>query len=90
MEAFFSKTNIRLFHGDVIETLNAMPEKCVDLIFADPPYNLSNGGFTCHAGKRVSVNKGDWDKSIGVDGDFTFHYQWIAACKRVLKDNGSL
>jgi len=62
----------------------------IEFIFADPPYNLSNGGFTCHAGKRVSVNKGKWDKSKGVEEDFDFHYKWIEACKRVLKPNGSL
>lgn len=60
------------------------------MIFADPPYNLSNGGFTVHAGKRVSVNKGEWDKSSGVDADFTFHVQWIKECYRVLKPNGTL
>jgi len=67
-----------------------MPENSVDLVFADPPYNLSNDGFTCHAGKRVSVNKGKWDKSRGVAEDFEFHKQWLAACKRVLKPDGSI
>ena len=52
------------------------------MIFADPPYNLSNGGFSCHAGKRVSVNKGKWDKSKGIDEDFEFHYKWIDLCKK--------
>ena len=90
MEAYYSEKNVRLYNGDVIKTLNALPGECIDLIFADPPYNLSNGGFTCHAGKRVSVNKGKWDKSKGVEEDFDFHYNWIEACKRVLKPNGSL
>jgi len=90
MEAYFKEVNVRLFLGDVVETLNQLPEKVIDLIFADPPYNLSNGGFTCHAGKRVSVNKGKWDKSQGIEEDFKFHYNWIKACRRVLKPNGSL
>jgi len=90
MEAYYSEKNVRLYNGDVVETLNALPDECIDLIFADPPYNLSNGGFTCHAGKRVSVNKGKWDKSKGVEENFDFHYKWIEACKRVLKPNGSL
>ncbi len=90
MEAYFKETGIRLFRGDVIDVLNSLPDKSVDLIFADPPYNLSNDGFTCHAGKRVSVNKGKWDKSKGIEEDFEFHYNWIEACKRVLKSNGSL
>jgi site-specific DNA-methyltransferase (adenine-specific) len=70
--------------------LNALPEKSVDMVFADPPYNLSNDGFTVHAGKRVSVNKGDWDKSAGPEKDFQFHLTWIRACKRVLKENGTI
>lgn len=90
MEAYFKEIGIRLFRGDVIDVLNSLPEKSVDLIFADPPYNLSNDGFTCHAGKRVSVNKGKWDKSKGIEEDFNFHYSWIETCKRVLKPNGTL
>lgn len=90
MEAYFTEIGIRLFRGDVIDVLNSLPEKSVDLIFADPPYNLSNDGFTCHAGKRVSVNKGKWDKSKGIEEDFNFHYSWIETCKRVLKSNGTL
>ncbi|MCK4752830.1 MAG: site-specific DNA-methyltransferase [Planctomycetes bacterium] len=90
MEAYYRKTGVRLFLGDVIEVLGQLPEESVDLIFADPPYNLSNGGFTCHAGKRVSVNKGKWDKSNGIEENFKFHYNWIEACRRVLKPNGSL
>jgi len=90
MEPYFSKKNVRVYNDDVVKVLNALPDKCIDLIFADPPYNLSNGGFTCHAGKRVSVNKGKWDKSKGIEEDFDFHYNWIEACNRVLKPNGSL
>ena len=62
----------------------------VDLIFADPPYFLSNDGITCHAGHMVSVNKGDWDNSQGPDANHEFNRAWLAACQRVLKPNGSL
>ena len=79
-----------LLVGDAVETLNAMPPDSVDMIFADPPYGLSNGGTTCHAGKRVSVNKGEWDRSRGVAGDYDFHSSWINAARRVLKPSGSL
>ncbi len=89
MNSYLQQEGTRLFLGDAIEVLEQLPKESVDLIFADPPYNLSNGGFTCHAGKRVSVNKGKWDTSQGVDEDFDFHYQWIQACKRVLKPDGS-
>jgi site-specific DNA-methyltransferase (adenine-specific) len=80
----------RLYHGNCLEILPTIPEESIDLIFADPPYMLSNGGFTCHAGKKVSVNKGKWDKSQGIEKDFEFHDSWIKECARVLKPNGSL
>ena len=82
--------HIRLYHGDSLELLALLPESSVDLIFADPPYFLSNGGITCHAGKMVSVNKGAWDKSQGPAANHEFNRTWLAACQRVLKPNGSL
>jgi site-specific DNA-methyltransferase (adenine-specific) len=84
------KHHIRIFQGDCLEILPAIPEGTVDLIFADPPYFLSNGGITCHAGKMVSVHKGDWDKSKGPDANHEFNRAWLAACQRVLKPNGSI
>ena len=86
----FSCSKATLYHGDAISTMNALPATSVDMIFADPPYNLSNGGTTCHAGKRVSVDKGVWDTSKGVEEDFAFHMSWILACKRILKPSGSI
>ena len=87
---YFSKDNFVLYHGDSLKILNQLPENSIDMIFADPPYNLSNGGFTCHAGRAVSVNKGDWDKSKGLDKDFEFHLNWITLCRKVLKPHGTI
>ncbi|MCX8513781.1 MAG: hypothetical protein ORN26_02000 [Candidatus Pacebacteria bacterium] len=56
---FFQTEDFVLYQSDCIEYLNQLPENSIDMIFADPPYNLSNGGFSLHAGKRVSVDKGD-------------------------------
>jgi site-specific DNA-methyltransferase (adenine-specific) len=84
------KNHIEIFQGDCREILNAMPAESVDLIFADPPYFLSNGGITCHAGKMVSVNKGAWDKSQGAEANHEFNREWLVACQRVLKPNGSI
>jgi site-specific DNA-methyltransferase (adenine-specific) len=84
------KHHIRLYHGDCLELLAQIPESSVDLVFADPPYFLSNGGITCHAGKMVSVHKGDWDKSRGADENHEFNRAWLAAAQRVLKPNGSI
>lgn len=90
MKPYFLDKNFALYLGDSIELMKKFPAEHFDMIFADPPYNLSNGGFTVHAGKRVSVHKGDWDKSKGLEEDLFFHMKWIEACKRVLKPNGTI
>ncbi|MDI6802165.1 MAG: site-specific DNA-methyltransferase [Thermodesulfovibrionales bacterium] len=82
--------SLRLLKGDCIEILNQARDNSVDMIFADPPYFLSNGGITCHAGKMVSVNKGKWDKSKGVTENHKFTLEWLKACQRVLKPNGTI
>jgi site-specific DNA-methyltransferase (adenine-specific) len=66
------------------------PEGKVDMIFADPPYFLSNGGSTCRSGKRVIVDKGQWDKSRGADLNHQFNLEWLKRCQQVLKPNGSI
>ncbi len=79
-----------LYKGDSLSLLSRFEPGKFDLVFADPPYFLSNGGFTCKGGKRVSVRKGAWDESRGVEDDHEFTMSWLAACKRVLKPSGSL
>lgn len=90
VEPYFKTSNFVLYHANSIELMSKLPENSIDVVFADPPYNLSNGGFTVHAGRMVSVNKGDWDKSNGFASDYDFHHQWLSACKRVLKPGGTL
>jgi site-specific DNA-methyltransferase (adenine-specific) len=80
----------RLLQGDAVELLDRLPPGTVDLIFADPPYHLSNGGSTCQAGRRVAVDKGAWDASLGVGADHDFNRRWLAACRRVLKPSGTI
>ena len=87
---YFIDGNFVLYLGDCLSILSQLPENSVDMIFADPPYNLSNGGFTVHAGRMVSVNKGIWDVSRGFSDDYDFHYRWLEACRRVLKPHGTL
>ena len=89
-KAYYEKERFKLIQGDCLEVLAKMPENSVDMIFADPPYFLSSGSFTCQNGKMVSVKKGDWDLSNGVKQNFEFHLEWIKACKRVLKPNGTI
>ena len=89
-EPYYKGKKFRLYLGDSLSLLESIPESTIDMIFADPPYNLSNGGFTVHAGKRVSVNKGKWDESRGVEADWEFHKKWIEACRKVLKPHGTI
>lgn len=79
-----------LFHGDSLEILGQLPAASIDMIFADPPYFLSNGGSTCKSGKRVSVDKGGWDRSLGIDENHAFNRSWLEACQRVLTPNGTI
>lgn len=90
IQPYYSRDGITLYHGDALALTAAMPEGSVDLIFADPPYNLSNGGFTCQSGRRAAVDKGAWDRSAGVDEDYQFHRRWIEACGRLLRDGGTI
>ncbi|MBI5235426.1 MAG: site-specific DNA-methyltransferase [Deltaproteobacteria bacterium] len=90
MQTYFDNPKFKLYHGNCLDLLAELPENSVDMVFADPPYLLSNGGFTVHAGRRVSVNKGEWDKSNGLKKDFEFHLEWIEAVKRVLKPHGTI
>jgi len=90
IKPYFEENDFILYLGDVIEVLDRIEPHTFDLIFADPPYLLSNDGITCSSGRMVSVNKGDWDKSKGFDEDVRFIEGWLKACRRVLKENGTI
>lgn len=85
---------IWLYHANCIEFMDMLvakyPEGKFDMIFADPPYFLSNGGITCHAGKMVKVDKGQWDKSNGPELNHEFNLSWLSRCQNVLKPNGTI
>ncbi|MDR0502219.1 MAG: site-specific DNA-methyltransferase [Treponema sp.] len=87
---FFSSENAVVFNNDCLEILDRMPENSINMIFADPPYMLSNNGFTCRNGRMAKVNKGKWDESKGFEEDIKFHDAWITACRRVLKPEGTI
>ncbi len=90
IEPYYAAEGFVLYNDDSLEILERIPENSVDMIFADPPYMLSNDGFTCQNGRMVSVNKGKWDKSSGFEEDMKFHEAWISACRRVLKPEGTI
>lgn len=89
-----ARRGIWLYCGNCLSILDRIaaryPEGVFDMVFADPPYFLSNGGITCHAGRMVSVNKGEWDKSRGPDENHNFNREWLGRCQRVLKPDGTI
>ena len=87
---YYKKPRFELYQADSLEFLKEFPENSIDMVFADPPYFLSSGTFTCQNGKMVSVKKGDWDLSNGLKKNFEFHLEWIKAVRRSLKPNGTI
>lgn len=78
-----------LLHGDCIRLMGEFDFK-FDMIFADPPYFLSNGGISVQSGKVVCVDKGEWDKGGSPEHIDLFNEEWIAECREHLKENGTI
>ena len=78
-----------LLHGDIFELLPQFDFK-FDMIFADPPYFLSNGGISIQSGKVVCVDKGEWDKGMASEEINEFNLNWISLCREKLKENGTI
>jgi len=87
---FRSAPNAHPSCGDSLEIIAELPAESGDLIFADPPYGMSNDGTSVQTGKRVFVNKGEWACNRGVARYFEFHNAWTKACQLALKSNGTL
>ena len=80
------KRDFILAHGDCFKLLKEFDFK-FDMIFADPPYFLSNGGISLQSGKVVCVNKGNWDKGKSQEDMIAFNMEWLRLCRDKLKDN---
>lgn len=87
---YFEENSFKLINNDTFNTLKEFEEKSFDMIFADPPYFLSNNSITCSGGKMVSVNKGKWDSYLSVKDKHEFNKKWIYECYSVLKDEGTI
>ncbi len=80
--------NIKLLKGNALELLKKIEDKSVNLIFADPPYNLSGENYlTCKSGKIAVCDKGLWDQ---IENIYEFNSKWVQECVRVLKDDGTI
>lgn len=87
---YYEDKEFKLLLGDSFRLLKSLSANSIDMIFADPPYFLSNGGITCQSGTMVSVNKADWDKGITPLEKLEYNRKWIRMCRRVLKDDGTI
>lgn len=81
--------NFTLLQGDSLKLLKDFDFK-FDMIFADPPYFLSNNGITCLNGRVASVNKGDWDKGGSIEYVNFFNKEWISLCREKLKEDSTI
>lgn len=90
IKPYYETENEMLILGDTFSVLETIQPGTIDMIFADPPYFLSNGGITCQAGHMVSVNKGDWDKAPSLQEKHEFNRRWIRLCKRALSQDGTI
>lgn len=81
--------DFNLLCGDTFELLPQFNFK-FDMVFADPPYFLSNDGISYQAGKIVSVNKGEWDRGRTPVEMNEYNRQWISLCREKLKENGTI
>lgn len=84
-----SDKNFTLLHGNSIELLPQFNHK-FDMVFADPPYFLSNNGQSIQSGQIVSVNKGEWDKSYGQDYTNNFNRLWLELVRNKMKEDATI
>ena len=93
-KVIFSDPSLKVIRGNCLPVLDkfcaSFPGGLFDVIFADPPYFLSNGGVTCHAGRMVKVDKGAWDKSQGVLLNHEFNKAWLSRCQSLLNPDGTI
>lgn len=91
IKSFYKSDNrdFTIVNGDCFDVLPLFDFK-FDMIFADPPYFLSNGGISYQAGKVVCVDKGDWDKGGSPESIMEFNRKWLSLCREKLKDNGTI
>ncbi len=91
LEPYFKSDdkNFYLLHGDTMKLLPEFEHK-FDMVFADPPYFLSNNGLSIQNGQIVSVNKGKWDKSEGFEFINDFNRNWLSLVRDKMKDDATI
>ena len=91
IKTFYSSpsSDFLLAHGDCVRLLRDFDFQ-FDMIFADPPYFLSNGGISLQSGRVICVDKGAWDKGKSPEELMSFNREWLQLCKDKLKDSGTI
>jgi site-specific DNA-methyltransferase (adenine-specific) len=91
LKPYFKSTDKKfcLLKGDTMQLLPQINHK-FDMVFADPPYFLSNNGLSIQSGKIVSVNKGKWDKSLGTEHINQFNRQWLSLVREKMKEDATI
>ncbi|MCK3775584.1 MULTISPECIES: site-specific DNA-methyltransferase [Ensifer] len=80
-----------IIKGDCVAALNALPDNSVDVVFADPPYNLQLGGMLTRPDQSVvDAVDDEWDQFASFEAYDAFTRAWLLACRRVLKPTGTL
>ncbi|MBO6835482.1 MAG: site-specific DNA-methyltransferase [Alphaproteobacteria bacterium] len=81
----------QILTGDCIEVMRSLPEESVDMIFADPPYNLQLAGSLYRPNNsKVDAVDDDWDKFDDFDAYDRFTRDWLSAARRLLKPSGTI
>lgn len=86
---FNENDNFILYEGDCNSVLDKLTDH-VDMIFADPPYFLSNQKKTTAFGKQKIRDKGEWDHVLPWEDMNAFNKKWLSKCRRLLNENGTI
>ena len=86
----FGEPGAIVYVADCVDLMKTVPPESVDMVFADPPYRLSNGGVTVKNGRKATVDKGVWDRSMGFEADHRFNVGWLREARRILKPDGTI
>lgn len=85
---------VKLYHGDAIALLKRIPDKCIDLVFADPPYFGNQSGLVIKRNDghddTFDTQKAKWAYSKSLSYQFEFHYAWLKEAQRILKDGSTI
>ena len=90
LNAYFKTNSFKIYHGDSSSILSKLEDNSVDVVFADPPYFLSSGRKMDIAGRKVSFEKGLWDRCRTTEEVDSFNESWINTVIPKMKDDATI